>query len=343
MDDQSTDAVNEQTPKQWTHVVLMLGLGQFLAFLIALTGLSAGMLAALNDHWSPALLNVSVYFGLTVAYGLVFLRGALNRRQYVQINDERLSWTRLDILLLLALGLADLYANLLLIKAYEYTSVLSVLLLDAWTVPCVVCIGCLLRMKFGERWDVYLINMKQTFGIFLCIVGLIGLAYEDWRSSRYDSGDNSGETRYPFAWFGNILVVAGATLYAVSNICQEALLKSGKDRNTILLILGIFGSLLGSLHLVIFERQNIVLMSFTAQNVLYIALFALSMVLFYTLVTIMLKNASSATLNLSLLGSDFYGAIFSVFVFHTTFSPLYVLFMSFILLGLILFNTLNKS
>jgi drug/metabolite transporter (DMT)-like permease len=54
----------------------------------------------------------------------------------------------------------------------------------------------------------------------------------------------------------------------------------------------------------------------------------------YIMVPYVLRNASALVLNLSMLASDFYVAIFAYFLFHSHFSALYLLGFSLVVSGL---------
>jgi len=50
---------------------------------------------------------------------------------------------------------------------------------------------------------------------------------------------------------GDFLVIAGATLYAVSNVSQEFLVKNA-DRVQLMSLLGLFGAIIGAIQISIF-------------------------------------------------------------------------------------------
>lgn len=105
------------------------------------------------------------------------------------------------------MSIIDATANCLIVKAYEYTTILSVMLCDAMCIPSTVVISLLfLHTKFGWRHYV---------GVFLCLLGLAIMLTSDFL------GGDSGTHRIT----GDIMALCGSVLYAVSNVCQEVLVK----------------------------------------------------------------------------------------------------------------------
>lgn len=94
-------------------------------------------------------------------------------------------------------------------KAYEYTTILSVMLCDAMCIPSVFVLSWIfLRSKFQKR---------HYFAVILCLVGLAIMIVTDAKKS-------SPGAKQPI--IGDIMALSASVLYAVSNICQEVLVKS---------------------------------------------------------------------------------------------------------------------
>ena len=69
------------------------------------------------------------------------------------------------------LAIFDVEANYFVVRAYQYTSMLSIMLLDTWTIPCVVLLSILfLKVKF--HWSQYL-------AILICLIGIAALIVAD--------------------------------------------------------------------------------------------------------------------------------------------------------------------
>lgn len=68
-----------------------------------------------------------------------------------------------------------------MVKAYQYTSITSVMLLDCWTIPCVLLLTWLcLKTKY---------RFQKFIGVAVCIAGLVTVVFSDVhaadRSSKY--------------------------------------------------------------------------------------------------------------------------------------------------------------
>ncbi|KAL9268840.1 Solute carrier family 35 member F1-like protein [Drosera capensis] len=105
---------------------------------------------------------------------------------------------------------------------------------------------------------------------------------------------------------GDLLVVAGSTLYAVSNVSEEFLVKNA-DRVELMAMLGLFGAIISACQLGILERTELRSIHWNTGAVLPFIGFAVAMFLFYSLVPVLLKTNGSAMLNLSLLTGHVYG------------------------------------
>lgn len=132
-----------------------------------------------------------------------------------------------------------------MVKAYQYTSITSVMLLDCWAIPCVLLFTWLfLKTKY---------RLRKIIGVVICVAGIVAVIFSD-----VHAGDRAGDIMISFLstlWYkillfkitcqnkfhavdiaralfsnlfvggsnpikGDALVIAGATLYAVSNVSE---------------------------------------------------------------------------------------------------------------------------
>ncbi|KAH7521413.1 hypothetical protein FEM48_Zijuj07G0030300 [Ziziphus jujuba var. spinosa] len=141
----------------------------------------------INAPTSQSLLN---YVLLAIVYGafMLYRRKAFKAKWYYY----------------LLLGLVDVEANFLVVKAYQYTSITSVMLLDCWTIPSVMLLTWVfLKTKY---------RFRKITGVAVCVAGLVLVVFSD-----VHAGDRSGGKN---PRLGDILVIAGATLYAVTNVSE---------------------------------------------------------------------------------------------------------------------------
>jgi drug/metabolite transporter (DMT)-like permease len=69
----------------------------------------------------------------------------------------------------LILSIIDVEGNYFSVKAYAYTSLLSIMLLDAWSTPCVVILS-IIFLKIRFHWSQYLAVLICLGGIAVIIV-----------------------------------------------------------------------------------------------------------------------------------------------------------------------------
>lgn len=103
----------------------------------------------------------------------------------------------------------DAEANFLVVKAYEYTTILSVMLCDVMGIPAVVVLS-LIFLHSQYNWKHYL-------SVVLCLIGIAIMIILD-----YQKGSAEGVHR----WVGDLMALGAALLYAISNICQEVFVKT---------------------------------------------------------------------------------------------------------------------
>jgi len=75
----------------------------------------------------------------------------------------------------LLLGIIDVEANYIVVKAYQYTSLTSVMLLDCWSIPCVIVLTWIfLKTKYG---------LRKFIGVGVCVAGLVLVVFSDAHAS----------------------------------------------------------------------------------------------------------------------------------------------------------------
>jgi solute carrier family 35 protein F1/2 len=336
-------------------------LGQLISFFVAGTGVFSTVLS--NAGVDIPTSQSSINYVLLLIY-LAFRFRAVGWSKTWQL---KVPWWRYALL-----ALVDVEANYLVVKAYRYTSITSIMLIDCWTIPCVMAMSYFfLRRRF--LW-------RHIVGVGLCIAGLSVLVVSDWLQAvppaAAPSGAGGGGNHTarmlrdglessdlwwlpphgspPFLQagprllaaddapssnvIGDLLCFAGATLYAISNVGQEALVKS-YDRTEFLAMLGVFGSLINAVQLLALERGELAAISWTPATAGCVLGFALFLFAMYTLTSFFLQGSDSTLFNLSLLTSDLWAILAAVFFFDADLHPLYFLALALIVVGLLLYNT----
>ncbi|CAL5387505.1 unnamed protein product [Camellia sinensis] len=192
-------------------VLYALFLGQVVSFLMSLMSFTSSLVANLGVD-TPLTLSFFSYLALALVYGSILLY----RRHKLLVP-----WYWYVIL-----GFVDVQGNYLVNKAYQYSSITSVTLLDCWTVAWVIV---LTWFFLGTRYSLW-----QFFGAALCVVGL-GLVLVS------DAGVGGGGGSKPL--LGDVLVIAGTLFFAMSNVGEEFCVKK-KDRIEVVAMLGLFGTLI---------------------------------------------------------------------------------------------------
>lgn len=290
--------------------------GQALSVLLAATGIFTTVLSTrynVNIPTSQTLLN---YLLLCVYCGFL-----VKKKTFVDIVKSR-------GLRYVLLALVDVEANYFFIKAYKFTTIASVMLLDCFTIPTVTVLSIIfLRSKYMRR---------HYAAIALCLSGLVVLVISDWK--REKDGDKSGKNPL----LGDALCLCGAVLYSMSNVGEEATLRKC-SKTEYLGMLGFFGSIISFVQLLIFERKELSHVKWSSGVVLCVIGYAMCLFLLYSLLPYMLSSAGATLLNLSFLTSDVIAVIFGSTYFHQAPSSFYFLAFFIIVAGLVLYNTAEST
>ncbi|CAN6167625.1 unnamed protein product [Urochloa humidicola] len=300
-------------PPRWLRreVFVGLALGQFVSLLITSTGFSSSELArrGVNAPTSQSLLN---YILLALVYGGMLIY----RRQHLTIK-----WYYY-----LLLGIIDVEANYIVVKAYQYTSITSVMLLDCWSIPCVIVLTWLfLKTKYG---------LRKFIGVGVCVAGLVLVVFSDVHSSDRAKGPNPLK--------GDLFVIGGSMLYAVSNVTEEFFVKKS-NRVEVMAMLGVFGAIISGIQISILERQELRSTHWNAGAILPFIGFALAMFLFYSTVPIILKICGATMLNLSLLTSDMWAVLIRIFAYHEKVDWMYFVAFAGTAIGLVIYSYKGKK
>ncbi|KAF9361256.1 hypothetical protein BGX26_004775 [Mortierella sp. AD094] len=294
--------------------LLILALGQLLSLCItATTILSTELTQGDNPVSIPTTQSFLNYLVLAIVYTsiTIYKKGFSG---WIEIMRRR-------ALYYIIFALIDVEGNYFVVKAYNYTSLLSVMLLDAWTIPCVVLLSVFfLKMRF-VRW--------HYLGVFLAMVGMGFLIWSDM-----EAGKN-----YPGVDYvkGDIFCIIGATLYAFSNVGQEYLVRQ-MPMYEVVGQLGFWGTIINGIQLAALERNELKNITWTGSVIGYIIGFDIAMFILYSVSPILFRLSSATFFNLSLLTSDFYGLLFGLFLFQAKINKLYPIAYVLIIVGIIVYN-----
>lgn len=216
----------------------------------------------------------------------------------------------------------DVEANYSVVKAYQYTTLTSVQLLDCFVVPVLMVLSWwILKTRYRP---------VHYVAVCICVLGVGAMVGADLLSGR-DQGSTAN------ILLGDGLVLLSASLYAVSNVCQEYTVKN-LTREEFLGMVGLFGSVISTIQMVILERTNITAIQWNWKVALLFCGFALCLYTLYSCMPIVIKLSSATSVNLSLLTADLFSLFFGLFLFHYMFSGLYLVSLVVIIVGSVMFN-----
>jgi len=228
---------------------------------------------------------------------------------------------------LVLLAFCDVEANFVVVLAYQFTSITSVMLLDCFTIPCVMVISFFL---FKERF-----HFAQVSAVGVCILGLVILVFSD---ALQESDSPSGDK----VIFGDVLVLSASVLYAISNTGQQYQVER-HSHIQFLSLLGCFGSMISATQVLVLELDSLKSIEWNWQIVVLIVGFGLSLFALYSMTPFMLRLSSATLMNLSYLTSDAYSLIAGIVLFDYVPSWLYFMSLIVIISGLIVYNVVPDT
>jgi len=296
----------------WTRrFVLSLLAGQVVSLCITCTNVTTEELT--TGNWQlPTTQTFFLYFSIFIVY-----------TPYTIYRYGFKGWINLlyrDSWKYIILAACDVEGNFLVVKAYQYTNLLSAMLLDAWAIP--VCMS-LLYVYFRRRY-----HWTQLLGVFICVAGLGLLVGADQLTGKDWAAVDKGK--------GDAFMILGATLYGFTNATEEFFVRR-RPLYEVVGQLGMWGVIINGVQATLIERHRMKTTTWSGRNIGLLFAYTAAMFILYTVAPLLYRLASSAYFNLSLLSSDFYGLLFGLFLFH--FRPYWLYFPSFsvVIVGLIVY------
>ncbi|KAK5887210.1 hypothetical protein CesoFtcFv8_015834 [Champsocephalus esox] len=224
----------------------------------------------------------------------------------------------------LLMGVADVEANYTVVKAYQYTTLTSIQLLDCFVIPVLMVLSWFfLKTRF---------RLVHFVSVGVCLLGVGAMVGADILAGR-DQGSTSSVV------LGDGLVLLSAVLYAISNVCQEQTVKN-LSRIEFLGMMGLFGTLISGVQLAVLETHAVAAIKWDFHTSLWFAVYALCMYSLYSFMPVVVKMTSATAVNLSLLTADLFSLFCGLFLFHYSFSTLYIISFVVIMVGFVMFNAI---
>lgn len=254
----------------------------------------------------------------------------------------------------------DVEANFLTFLAFRYTSLTSISLLDSLAIPSAMLFS---RLLLKRRY--YFLHF---IGASICIVGIVTNILGDYHrqdesigsddgvddDGTYENDDDDGgdgviSTYYPHIFRGDVLAITGAMMYGLNDVLTERMVKQMGGVKEYLAIVGFFGCIICVVQASVFEQDSIRALfnngqennedgsgddtchAFKSLMILFIS--ASFGVASYMGMSNFLLHSEAALLNLSLLTSDLWAAVFTVVVEKIIPSPNFWSALFLIILG----------
>ncbi|KAL0220582.1 hypothetical protein RCL1_000436 [Eukaryota sp. TZLM3-RCL] len=282
--------------------MLALLLGQFVSILATTTSIISQLLAQHFDTKLPI---------TQATLGYLFL-ALFSSYSYLKQSHRIIPWRTFFLYSVL-----DSCANILIVKAFQYTSISSIMLLDCFSLVVCVVLGFIVF-----KFRLYPIHI---FGILLSLTGMVYLVVVD-----------IPHTDAPNPLLGDLLTIVAATLYGICNTLQEFYLETVSPSEFCFSV-GISGTFVGIFVGIFFESSLFFTTTFSGVSVSLLVMFALALSATYLIVPYVLTLSTAAFLNLSLLTSDCLAVFADTVFFGKPFRISSVLSLVLIVLGLALY------
>jgi len=218
------------------------------------------------------------------------------------------------------LACCDVEGNFLVVKAYQFTTLLSCMLLDAWAIPtCLFFAWIYMRPKY---------HLTQILGILISIGGLGMLVASD----KITQKDYSAVSLVK----GDIFMIVGASLYGFTNATEEFFVRRS-PLYEVVGMLGMWGTIINGAQAAGLEHKTWMTSNWDGGVIGLLFAYTAAMFILYTVAPWIYRLASSTYYNISLLTSDFYGLLFGLFLFH--YQPFWLYFPAFavVVVGLVVY------
>eukprot|EP00095_Tigriopus_kingsejongensis_P001806 maker-scaffold10_size831480-snap-gene-1.10 protein:Tk01806 transcript:maker-scaffold10_size831480-snap-gene-1.10-mRNA-1 annotation:"hypothetical protein DAPPUDRAFT_225937" len=223
------------------------------------------------------------------------------------------------------LAVVDTQANYLIQRAFQYTTLTSVQLLDCFCLPTVLVLSWLvLRARY---------KLTHIGGMALALMSVVSLVWID-----IDDGKGGVTSGGRNRLIGDMLTLSGSFLTGITFVGLEHSVRF-HDPYEFLGMVGLFGSIITAVQIAFLERDDIFNVKWELWEItVLLAAFSVAQFVRVSLLPVMLKLSSSAGLTLSLLSCDFYVVLAGAALLHFKFHAIYFISIALVLVGLVIFN-----
>ncbi|XP_076253060.1 solute carrier family 35 member F2-like isoform X2 [Rhynchophorus ferrugineus] len=298
--------------KVWQNIIL----GQFLSLILCANNTLAHYINSGSSDVLPTGQSFPHYMFLCAIYTswLAFRRG---ERGLISIIRSR-GWRYL------LLCVIDVEANTLMSTAHQFTTLTSIQLLGCVAIPVALALSCLI---LGVRY-----RMVHIMAVSVCLIGVGCLVWANIEDTKID-GKNQ--------LVGDMLCLGGAVLFAIVTVLQELSVKN-TDIIEYLGLLGLFGSIVSGVQMLLLEKQTLISSTWKNSSAL-LSSFSACQFIFCTFSSLFLLNMGTTALHLSLLSGNFYTLIIGILLFNYKFHALYFLSYTLSMTGVYIYSIKQTS
>uniref|UniRef100_A0ACD5ZCC5 Uncharacterized protein n=2 Tax=Avena sativa TaxID=4498 RepID=A0ACD5ZCC5_AVESA len=290
----------------WRTLFLLL-LGQLVSFSLAICSFITSLISDFGVD-APLTQSFFSYMLLALVYGPILLR---------RMKTLPIPWYRYLVLVFIDAG-----GNCLAIKAYQYSYITSINLLNSCTI--------LTSFALGARY-----SFLQFVWVGTCMAGLtLGILSDS------GSADVQDFSKRPL--LGDTIIVAATFFFAFSNVGEEYCVKK-KDRVEFIAMLGTFGMLVTGVQLTLFERKKIEAINWSPTMIGLFTGYVVVFLVFRTSAPFLIKMSGATMFNLSLLTTDVWAVIIRIFFYHQQVNWIYYLAFAIVAIGLIIYSVNEDS
>ncbi|KAL3822121.1 hypothetical protein ACHAXA_011899 [Cyclostephanos tholiformis] len=236
----------------------------------------------------------------------------------------------------LIVAIIEAQAFYFIFLAFRYTTFTFVYVSDALAIPSAMIFS---RLIMKRRYTI-----THLLGCAICIFGIVVNTASDLDGD--DNYDGGGGGRHSFHHVkGDVFAIIGAILLGLDDVLSEIIVNDYGGVNEMLFMKGLFGSSISILQLAIFERDNVRELfgreggkcEFDWKMVLFTSHFA-TRAMGVAGEMQFLSMSEAALLNILLLSSDLFAAIFDVMFNGIRLSRYFYVAFACIVIGIVLYE-----
>lgn len=305
-------------------------LGQILSFLTASAAAAQAGLH-LECNVSAPLFTISMTF-LVLSFLLIPLYKRRTRQATNDFEKPTLFGIplRAPVKVYVFLATMEVQASFWTISAFRYTTITSITLLDAISLPTVMILS---RFLLHRRY-----MGVHVLGALVCVTGVVANMLAD-----YTLDWQTAENPYPNKIVGDVFAASGAIMMGVLHVYSEVLVSDVSGPLEYLAVVSCFAFPIAFVASLVFERTE---SGFAIQE----SECSVGLTSFLVIASVLIKSvehvgtasflyvSEAALLNINLLTTDLWSAVFSVVIERLVPSPIFWVALVVVLLGIFIYE-----